>query len=190
LWGLALEDLFEEVERLVTGKAYPQLIRRRKFISQSRHESKRILANTGCPVCHGGHNGALHSNWVVPAPQVLASAQIADRTGGTRSLSLEESKKIAEQFCKDLGVDPQLLTERDIETPMSFEKDACAFAHVQPKYSLLPENPHIFSSGLVLEDNDFGKGANSSQAWCSGVFELFERKLSRYSGNVPMVPGS
>ncbi|MFL5344307.1 MAG: YcaO-like family protein [Hyalangium sp.] len=175
-----------ELERLVTGSAYPSLIGRVLRVDGAGGKAfLQAEPSTECGLCHGLTLAppATRLEQMPPPPRVdwSSARPIRDRTGGLRSVSSSEARERALAALEKLNVTLHMSGGR-LTAPYHQPLEEVPFFHARAEQRLEPGAPLVLPS--ELPENNFGKGMSADQAWCSGAFEWLERHLSRYHGGV------
>jgi bacteriocin biosynthesis cyclodehydratase domain-containing protein len=183
---LGAREAVLELERLVTGSAYPSLIGRVLRVDGSG--GKVFLhaePSTECGHCHGlnpAPPATRLEELPPPSPVDWSSARsIRDRTGGLRSVSPSEARARALAALEKLNVTLHMSGGR-LTAPYHQPLEEIPFFHARAELRLEPGAPLVLPS--EPPENNFGKGMSAEQAWCSGAFEWLERHLSHYHGGV------
>ena len=175
-----------ELERLVTGSAYPSLIGRvLRVDSAGGKVFLQAEPSTECGHCHGLNTAPPATRLEeMPPPRGAdwsSARSIHDRTGGLRSVGASEARARALAALEKLNVTLHMSSSR-LTAPHHQPLEEVPFFHARAEPRLEPGAPLVLPS--EPPENNFGKGMSAEQAWCSGAFEWLERHLSHYHGGV------
>jgi oxazoline/thiazoline synthase len=171
----------DEIGAFFAGRPYPARLGSLLYVTpegSARAEEHR--STTACPACRGHNRGELRTEPSdPPKPLERAPDVVCDRSGGSRSVGLEEAERRALGALETLGIELACVDLPDTAPEALLSIRGPFYQTAQTAHFSL-DRPFFFGR---FTQPCYGKGISPIQARCSALYEWFERNLADWQGD-------